>query len=148
VSRGQRLVLLGLAAVVAVAAFVVLGPLSGEREPAQRAGGSTDTARDGSASPSGDPAPSQPKPRYTVVRVEGGKPVGGVQEVEVESGDTVRLAIRSDRRDEVHIHGYDRYVQVGPKRSGKVRFRADLEGVYEIELHSDSTQIASLRVEP
>jgi hypothetical protein len=148
VSRGQRLALLGLAALVAVVAFVLLGPLGAEREPTQRAGGTTAADRNAGPNPSDNAAPSRPKPQYTEIRVKGGKSVGGIEGVEVKSGDLVRLTIRSDRRDEVHIHGYNRYVQVGPELSGKARFRANLEGVYEIELHSDSTQIASLRVEP
>jgi hypothetical protein len=149
VPRSQRLVLVGIAVAVAVVAFLVLRPAEGGRGTGEPAGSGVTTggAANGGTTQA-EPRPSPPKPAYTVIRIEGGKPVGGVKDVEVKSGDTVRLAIRSDRRDEVHIHGYDRYVQVGPGRSGKARFRADLEGVYEIELHSDSTEIASLRIEP
>jgi hypothetical protein len=60
----------------------------------------------------------------------------------------VRLAVRSDRAEEIHIHGYDRYVDVEPGKVERARFPARLEGVFEVEAHSDGTLLANLRVEP
>lgn len=50
--------------------------------------------------------------------------------------------------EEVTVHGCDRYIAVGPNRSGRASFEAGLEGVYEVELHGSGEGIASLRVEP
>lgn len=89
-----------------------------------------------------------PKARYETIRFEGGKPVGGARDITVRSGDTVRLAVRSDRAEEIHVHGYDHHLEVEPGKVARVRFPARLEGVFEVEAHSDRTLLANLRVEP
>jgi hypothetical protein len=68
--------------------------------------------------------------------------------VAVESGDTVRLAFRSDAAGEVHIHGYDRYVDLRAGRTVRSRFPAELEGIFEVEDHRSGALLATLRVEP
>lgn len=139
--------MLGIAVALAVAAFFILRP---DEESAQRAqtGGSGSSAqpREGSGTPEAEPAPAKPEP--VVIRTEDGKPVAGVRDITVDSGDTVRLQVRSDVPEEVHVHGYDRYIPVGPGRPGKASFAANLEGVYELELHGSGEQVASLRVQP
>jgi hypothetical protein len=80
--------------------------------------------------------------------VEGGKPVGGVEELVFSAGDRVRFAVRSDTRDEVHIHGYDIEKEIGPGEVARFDFPATIEGVIEAELHESGEQIAELRIEP
>jgi hypothetical protein len=48
----------------------------------------------------------------------------------------------------VHLHGYDIERPVGPGEPATLRFRADLEGIFEMELHGSGTQIAELEVRP
>ena len=148
-SRRQRIVLLALAAAVAVVAVVLLRPGGGgersERAPTSVPQGETPRAT-GEAEPRPSPAP--PKPRATAIVLRDGRPVGGVKDVTVKSGETVRLAFRSDAAEEAHIHGYDRTVQLKPGNTARVSFPARLEGVFEIEAHSSGTELASLRVEP
>jgi hypothetical protein len=60
----------------------------------------------------------------------------------------VRFRVRSDVAEELHIHGYDRYVDVAPGRTATVSFPASIEGIFEVELHGAGVPLASLRVEP
>ncbi len=141
-----------LAAIVAVGAFFVLRPDDTSRrqeertDTGERAGGGGDPAPDGDTTGDGG-APPEP-PRVEEVRIEDGKPVGGVETLRFESGETVRLAFRSDAPDEVHVHGYDRYVELKAGRTARTRFRAELEGIFEIENHDNGELLAELRVEP
>ena len=146
-SNTARLATLAAVAVIAAVAFVALRPSSGD--PGQ--------ASPQPAAPSG-PAPSEPtsearprrepRPPYARIRIRDGAPVGGVKRIDVDSGDTARIAVSSDAAGEVHLHGYDREAQVGPGRATRLRFRADLEGIFELELHGPGTKLAELRVEP
>ena len=148
-SRGQRIVLLALAALVAVVAVILLRPDGEgerfERSPTSAPQGETPRAT-GEAEPR--PSPSPPKPRATAIVLRDGRPVGGVKDITVKSGDTVRLAFRSDAAEEAHIHGYDRALQLKPGKTAKVSFPAELEGVFEIEAHNSGAELGSLRVEP
>ena len=150
-SRGQRLAWLAVAAAIAVAAVIVLRPGSEESDPTR---GSRPADRGGPAGESnrGSGRGKRPGPPseggYATIRFEDGKPVGGARDITVDSGETVRLAVRSDRAEQVHIHGYDRVVDIQPGRTKRVSFPARLEGVFEIEAHSDGTLLANLRVEP
>ena len=83
-----------------------------------------------------------------MIRVRGGKPVGGVEKLEYTSGERVRFVVRSDVADEVHIHGYDRSKDVSAGGSVSFNFEAKLEGVFEVELEGRHEQIAELRVTP
>ena len=37
---------------------------------------------------------------------------------------------------------------VGPGKTAKFRFKANLEGIYELELHDSGAQLAEVRVDP
>jgi hypothetical protein len=56
--------------------------------------------------------------------------------------------VRSDAADEVHIHGYDLDKEVPANGSVSFSFPADIEGIFEVELHGSEKQIAELRVNP
>src|SRR5262245_18404270 len=58
--------------------------------------------------------PKPEKPELPVVEIKGGKPVGGVQELEFKSGEEARFEVVADAADELHFHGYDLYVDVAP----------------------------------
>ena len=91
---------------------------------------------------------SDPAEEVPVIMVEGGAPVGGVAELEYDVGDEVRFAVSSDAADEVHVHGYDIEQEIGPGEPTELAFTADLDGVYEVELHEGAAQIAELTVKP
>lgn len=80
--------------------------------------------------------------------MKGGEPVGGVQKIELEKGDRAEIDVTSDEADEAHLHGYDLEEELVPGKTAKFRFKANLEGIYEMELHHHGTPIARITVKP
>ena len=63
-------------------------------------------------------------------------------------GETVRFRARSPEAEEIHVHGYDRYVDLPAGETVSESFKASITGIFEIELHGSGEQIAELRVDP
>lgn len=148
-SRGQRIGLRVLAITVAVVAFVLARPDDDEEKPAGPAR-STETAP---SAPRDEPtATTDTRPEQRLV-LGAHKPVGGIARIEVKKGDLVRMVIESDTRDQIHVHGYDIERETGPQRPARFSFRADVEGVFEVESHEaqhggGDALVARLVVEP
>ena len=143
-SARQRAVLLVAAVAVAVVAFVALRP-EDEDTPERAQQG---TPRATPAAPPGSTDARPPAPEVQTVRVRGGEPVGGIQTIEVERGDTVRFRVRTETPQEVHLHGYDLIERSSADRPAEFRLVADEAGIFEIELERTHTRIAELKVEP
>ncbi|HET6831498.1 MAG TPA: hypothetical protein VFH44_09145 [Solirubrobacterales bacterium] len=90
--------------------------------------------------------PAEPEP--PLIRVAGGEPQGGVAELEYDKGERIRFSVKSDVPDEVHVHGYDVEEEVPAGEVTTFDFAADLEGVFEVELHESGAQIAEITVNP
>ena len=132
-----------------VVGFVVASPGGDEDEPAPSPTTPAAPAGEPAATATADePAPRPRRPRTPTVRIRGGKPVGGVRSIRVEKGEQVRFAVRSDVADHVHVHGYDIVKDAAPGQTVRFGFRADIEGVFEVELESRAEQIVRLTVEP
>jgi hypothetical protein len=82
------------------------------------------------------------------IRVAGGRPEGGPLRVAGHVGDTLRFAVVSDAADELHVHGYDVLRELPPGERVEVAIPADLEGIFEAELHGSGALVARLVVEP
>jgi len=151
-SKPQRLGLIALAGLIAVAGFVLLRP-DGDDEKAGGPGPPTRTApREPSATASEPTATTDTRPEERVV-LRGHRPVGGVERIEVKKGDFVRLVVESDTPDEIHLHGYDIDGRPGPGEPARFSFRANIEGVFEVDSHEaedegDEPLIATLVVAP
>jgi hypothetical protein len=146
-SNRSRLGLIALAIGVAVVAFVVLKPgdtddkaddPAAETTPAQTAEQSTPTAT----------APSAPAPAADEIVLKGGKPQGGVQRLELKKGDTLRVVVSSDEAHEIHLHGYDVARDTAPGKPARFELKADVEGVFEMEVEDTGEKVANLVVEP
>ena len=134
---------------VAVIAFVIASPGSDDGDGEQAAqttttqaetGGETETEveteTEAETEPETETEPQPPpEPPVTRVRIKGGQVVGGPKTVEVARGDAVRLVVAADAPDEIHVHGYDITKNAGPGAPARFVFRADLEGVFEVESH-------------
>ena len=68
------------------------------------------------------------------------------QRVKVALGSEVRLEVTADRADEVHLHGYDRKVDVEPGTPAVLEFQADTPGVFEVELEEEGLKLVELQV--
>jgi hypothetical protein len=82
--------------------------------------------------------------RFVVVD---GRKVDGPDRVEVRVGATVQLEVTSDVADELHVHGYDEALGLPPRAPATLRFRADIPGAFEVELHG-SGPLTELTVRP
>ena len=159
-SRNGRVGLLALAAVIAVAVFVLARPEEGSDkadDPSGNAGQARPAqgADEGRRSDDGPTATAESAlpPPPTEIRLRGGEVQGGVQRIEAKAGNTVRFVVISDAPDDIHLHGYDIEKETGPGKPARFRVKADLEGVFEIESHvaEDAGReplIANLVVEP
>ncbi|HEV8572172.1 MAG TPA: hypothetical protein VGR49_03855 [Actinomycetota bacterium] len=68
--------------------------------------------------------------------------------VPVEPGTRVEIEVKADTTDEVHVHGYDLMADVSPQRKARVRFRADVAGIFEVELEDAGLLLFRLEVTP
>ncbi len=145
-SKGPRIALLIAAVVVVVAVFLLVRPSNEGPAPTTSAGGATTSTE---PAPSGEQKPrTKPKPTVTEIEVVDGEPKGGMAKIEVDSGEAIEFTVTSDVPEEIHVHGFDLYEDVGPGQKAAFDFEADLEGIYEVELHGSAVQIAELRVNP
>jgi FtsP/CotA-like multicopper oxidase with cupredoxin domain len=138
VSRNQRIGLVVAALLVAVVAFVIAQPGDDEEPTQTTATTPAETDSGGATAPEEtetEPAPPPP-PEVTRIRIEGGAVVGGQKTIEAERGDTVRIVIRTDAPDELHLHGYDIEREAEPGRPARFRFQADAEGEFVLESHT------------
>jgi uncharacterized cupredoxin-like copper-binding protein len=86
----------------------------------------------------------------TTVRivVRGGEVRGGIQRATVDQGKQVAIVVGSDVADEVHLHGYDKMVDVAPGKPARLVFVASIPGRFEVELEDRGLQIADIEVRP
>lgn len=154
-SQRARIAIIVVAAVGLVIAFFAARGSEDADDPPVGQGATTpaqtSTARPegGTEAPATTPArTTPPAPQVPVVRVKGGKPVGGVRELDFEEGERIRFRVRADVADEVHVHGYDVTKAVGPGGATLFSFDGKLTGRFEVELHDAGAEIASLRVSP
>ena len=148
-SRGQRLGLIALAVAVAAAAFVVARP---DDEDDNRTPAVDTTAREPSVTAQEPTATTEPRPE-TRIELRAHEPSGGLRRIEAKKGDFVRLVVESDAADEIHLHGYDVTRKARPGEPARFSFRADVEGVFELESHEAEDSgadpvIARVVVEP
>lgn len=148
-SRTQRFVLLGVAAVVAVLAIVVLPGDDKNDDPtpagtAQQPAGSTQAQTipaTTDATPPLAPKP-RPHPKSPLLRA------GAKRELQFTRGETVRFRVRHPSAEEVHVHGYDISKELPAGKTVTVTFQARIEGIFEVELEHSHTPLAKLTVEP
>lgn len=146
-SRGARaLVALGSIALIVVL-FVVLSGGEEESGPAEEEGATATTVADPAGSKSEAKARPE-RPQVDRIVVVDGEPKSGVQRLTHERGDRVRLEVRSDVDDHVHVHGYDLFEDIAAGGKARFSFDADIDGVFEIELEDSGVQLAELRVRP
>ncbi|MEU5447008.1 MULTISPECIES: hypothetical protein [Streptomyces] len=96
---------------------------------------------------SGQPRSEEPRPDTVLeITVSGGKVSPAPGRTEVEKGGTVRLRVRSDRDDELHVHGYDKAARLPAGRTATLTFTADRGGLFEVETHGSGLLLTQLVV--
>ena len=131
-SRNQRIGLIVAAVLVAVLAFVIASP-GGDDDGGNAAQTTATTSTTETGTETAAPAP--PKPQATRIQIRGGNLVGEPAEIHAKNGDTVVIVVSADAPDDIHLHGYDIEKKVEPGKPATFRFKANLEGEFEIESH-------------
>jgi uncharacterized protein with FMN-binding domain len=126
-SRALALAVLSIA--VPAGLYVAMRP---QRAPAPPA----DTATD-----------ATPRRTFELV-VADGRLAAGPAILSVAQGTEVTIRIRADRRDELHLHGYDLHARIGADAPTELSFTAIRSGRFDLELHGANREIAALEVRP
>ena len=84
--------------------------------------------------------------RTVQITVTGTKVETAERRVKVPLDGKVRLEVTADRADEVHLHGYDRKVDVEPGTPAVLELTADVPGVFEVELEEAGLKLVELQV--
>jgi hypothetical protein len=80
------------------------------------------------------------------IAYKGGKLSGDTGTVRIPKGEKVRLIVRADIEEEVHLHGYDLAAEVAPGHPARINFEADQRGKFIAELEHMELHIVTLRV--
>lgn len=133
-SNKARAGVIALAVVIVTVAFVALRPSDSSKKADDPAKTVKTEAGGGAKQPTATvPAPAPPQE----ITLRGGVPLGGIKRIEVRKGDVVRLQVLTDEQgDRLHLHGYDIEKEARAGKPANFRFKADIEGVFEIESHT------------
>jgi hypothetical protein len=145
-SRAQRFTFLGVAAVIAVLAVVLIGSDKDETDTPTTTSQTTPTPTPDEPDPDDTPTPTPtatPTPEPPPL-LEGGE----VTKLRFTEGDTVTFRVVSDVPEEVHVHGYDIAKDLEPGKVVTMSFKGDITGIFEIEYEHAGEQIGQLRVDP
>lgn len=101
-----------------------------------------------SASQSASPTQS-PEPERTVIEVAfRNGAVQGPTRFTLTQGERVRILVRADVTDEVHLHSYDLSADVAPGDPARIDFVANVAGVFECELEGAGKLLFQLEIVP
>jgi hypothetical protein len=96
------------------------------------------------------PSPTEsPPPERTLIEVtyrDGA--VQGPTSFSATQGDRVRILVRADVSDHVHLHGYDLMADVAPGAPARIDFVANAPGVFEVELEDAGELLFQLEIAP
>src|SRR3954451_7429208 len=145
-STGARLGILAGIIVVAIAVLVIAGGGSDDNNnDSSSATTAATTTQPSSTSTTTTETQAKPVgPPTNTITVKNAKPVGGIKKVKVNKGDQVKIVVKSDTADEIHVHGYDFMKDVEAGGSVAFNFKANIDGAFEIELENHKEQIAEL----
>lgn len=89
-----------------------------------------------------------PLPGVFTLVVKNKARVSGPETLTVKQGDTVTIRITSDVPEELHLHGYDKSVDLEKDVQAELVFVADITGRFPYELEKSKTEIGALEVLP
>ncbi|MGW1346906.1 cupredoxin domain-containing protein [Kribbella sp. NPDC002412] len=80
------------------------------------------------------------------VSIAGGKVSTGSAVVKAKPGQTVRINAVSDVADSLHVHGYDKTLDLKPGKPGSLEFATSTKGIFEVETHETGKLLFKLQV--
>jgi ABC-type glycerol-3-phosphate transport system substrate-binding protein len=131
----------------ALAALLVLAACGSGGDPVLSSSDTTTTTATPGAPPTA-PASSAPTPaaEEPTFEVRDRAVVGGRRTIESRVGASLRIVVRSDVADEVHLHGYDLHAEVAPGADATLVLTTDIPGQFEIELEDAKLRLGELEV--
>lgn len=124
-------------------------PIPPNGEPSITAGAEEPASTEAGAQPTGSGTASTPADGEQVISVSvaGGNVNPPPGPVDVKLGSTVVIEVTADADDEIHVHGYEVTAPVQAGQPSRVTIMADAPGQFEVELHSNSLVLLTLRVQ-
>lgn len=149
-STAARVAIAVVSIAVVVVLFVVLSGGNDDDSTTTTAAETTTTTAEGipQDSTGADKTDVPGDPSVPLIKTVNGEPVDGVTELTFKKGDEVSFEVESDIDEEVHVHGYDIEKELVAGKPTLISFPADIEGVFEIEVHGTEALIAELTVNP
>lgn len=69
-------------------------------------------------------------------------------DISATQGDTVTLRVTANKAFELHLHGYNRKLELKPGTSSTLTFKADTSGSFEMENEGESQHLGTLTINP
>lgn len=91
-------------------------------------------------------APPPTGPVELRITLAGGRVDPSGAQLDVPRGASVHVTATADAPDTLHVHGYDREVEIGPGHPADFSFVADRVGRFEVETHHPPRVVARLNV--
>ena len=91
---------------------------------------------------------SSPKTIAVNLVVKNKRLVSGPSSITAHQGDTVDIKITNDQAEELHLHGYDKKLDLEANKEADLSFPANLTGSFEYELEHSGTTLGQLQVQP
>ncbi len=88
------------------------------------------------------------KPVVISITVVNARPVGGIKRPTVKKGQTVRIVVKTNAGEAVHLHGYNIEKPVKVGKPTVIQFVAKVPGRFELALHPMDALLAQLTVTP
>jgi hypothetical protein len=145
----SRTRILSVAAVLVLAGCGSEQPVASTPTPTPTAASSSAPSSTPTATPTTPPAkPTTPAADVVVdVTIANGKvSAGGHAVVKAKSGQSVLINAVSDVADSLHVHGYDKTLDLKPGKSASVTFKTDTKGIFEVETHESGKLVFKLQV--
>ncbi|MEU9107061.1 hypothetical protein AB0D54_22455 [Streptomyces xanthophaeus] len=84
--------------------------------------------------------------RTVTVTVRDGKVGPAPGRTEIKRGERVALRVTSDRKDTLHVHGYDKELALPAGQEATLVLTADRTGLFEVETHESGLLLTQLLV--
>ena len=104
-------------------------------------------ASESANSQTASPTPAKTTKTFELV-VKDGKLASGSSVLKAQQNDNVVIKITNDEDEELHLHGYDKSVDLEKGKQASLSFKATLTGRFPFELEKSKTELGVLEVQP
>jgi FtsP/CotA-like multicopper oxidase with cupredoxin domain len=93
------------------------------------------------------PTPVDTKKTFELI-FKNKKLTSGDPDIKVQEGDEVTIKVVSDEAEELHVHGYNVFVDLEKDKPATLSFTANISGRFPYELEHSGTEIGTIEVQP